>query len=797
MSKPATPLKRNPSDQSKGSPASSRPLSGDFGGQTPDDRKLSFADEFGAHPALQKQLSLLEAEASTSDPEQTFLILERLGKGAFGDVYKAQHIVSGSVVAVKKMKTVISNFKEVMGEVDMMRNLRSPYIVRYFGCYYKDQFLWIAMEFADAGSIADLIRQGPLNEEQISTICYQVLKGLEYLHSMKKLHRDIKAGNILLSSRGRIKLADFGISAQIDGTGQKSMVAHTLGSPYWLAPEVIENPDSAAAITAKSDIWSLGITAIEMAEQTPPNFKLNPIAAMFKMVNGPPPTFKEPEKWSQDFQGFINRCLEKNPDFRPSASDMLFHTFSLKARSTGVLQRLALDYQRLLEEHGSNAGIRGEDTVSANDTENFMRIMLPTGEQRTVIVTNENVTDDVLAKFVNPIKETIEGLNPAPVGLLMRTPKEARFLAHTELPLAVKFRVLENEKALKKKSQDVEMTINFVLKPRPTDPSLCRFVLGSLVGMNNIQPELLENTILEALMLPDFPFVSAVLGITSITSKQFMPVATAVSRVLESKKKFPQLIKVMSNFEVAAAPDMTTLFRSGSLVAKVSSIHSKFSCAGWLKDCLEDVVGRVYAVKDAVEIDSERVDKKIDIEANALVLANLTRRMLIALKDHVSRLPKSFRQSCAYAQQAIRSRMPQLSKHFAFQIFFFDQLLCPAIVFPSQYEIVSADTPLSPAAHRTLVLLSKVVRYLSLGKTFGEKEQYMTFMNPHLENLRALTDELLQLLVDLDANQGSETAESLGMVDLTSEYKFLYQYFCEHVNQFASELGLGKTFATH
>lgn len=177
------------------------------------------------------------------------------------------------------------------------------------------------MEYADAGSVQDILderedQEKVLNEEQIASIAQQVLKALQYLHSMKKIHRDIKAGNILLNSKGMAKLADFGISAQMVGDEKRTT---TIGSSYWMAPETLMG----GGYDSRADIWSLGITLLEMAEGIPPLIEEQPHKAVFRIVNDPPPRLSNPKAWSPEFNDFIANCLVKNPEKRPTSDIML------------------------------------------------------------------------------------------------------------------------------------------------------------------------------------------------------------------------------------------------------------------------------------------------------------------------------------------------------------------------------------------------------------------------------------------------------------------------------------------
>jgi serine/threonine kinase 3 len=267
----------------------------------------------------------LQREFSSRDPEKVFKVQEQLGEGASGAVFRAVHRETKKVVAIKKMQVGVNNVTATVKEIKIMKDLKSPYTLKYYGCYNKDDAIWIIMEYCDGGSLQDIIdarenEEVCLTEQQIAQIVVQVLQALEYLHSMKKIHRDIKAGNILLNSAGMAKLADFGISAQQVGDEKRTT---TIGSSYWMAPETLMG----GGYDSKADIWSLGITIMEMAEGIPPLIEEQPHKAAFRIVNDPPPKLSAPQMWSKNFVDFVSHCLTKNPEHRPSSSELRRHPF--------------------------------------------------------------------------------------------------------------------------------------------------------------------------------------------------------------------------------------------------------------------------------------------------------------------------------------------------------------------------------------------------------------------------------------------------------------------------------------
>jgi len=215
-------------------------------------------------------------------------------------------------------------------EIDILKEAgESPYVVNYFGCYLKDSTLLIVMEYCDGGSVTDIIRdcKKSLNEEQITSIIACTVQGLIFLHSRNILHRDLKAANVLLTSDGIAKLADFGVSAKLQHTLQKKKTV--VGSPYWIAPEIITK-SKADGYGMKADIWSLGITAYEMAEGEPPHFDVPSMRVIFIIPKKDPPTLPDRSKWTEDFHNFLATCLQKEASHRPTAKELLEHPFVKK-----------------------------------------------------------------------------------------------------------------------------------------------------------------------------------------------------------------------------------------------------------------------------------------------------------------------------------------------------------------------------------------------------------------------------------------------------------------------------------
>ncbi|POM62701.1 STE/STE20/MST protein Kinase [Phytophthora palmivora] len=285
-------------------------------------RRASYAVTSAELPVL-KTLGLAEV-----DPEEVFELQRKEGAGAFGRVFRACYKSDRTRLAALKVIPVAleagergEDIESVRREIQFLRECDHPNVVAFHGAYYKDGALWVAMEHCAGGSVGDVRRVRPLSEREISVIMRGALRGLAYLHSRRKIHRDVKGGNILLTDSGQVKIADFGVSAQLRDT--LSRRGSFVGTPYWMSPELIQDSD----YDFKADIWSLGITAIELADQKPPLFDEHPMRVLIQIPRNPPPQVAHPEKWSAAFLDFLRFCLRKDPAERPTAVECMKHEF--------------------------------------------------------------------------------------------------------------------------------------------------------------------------------------------------------------------------------------------------------------------------------------------------------------------------------------------------------------------------------------------------------------------------------------------------------------------------------------
>ena len=352
---------------------------------------------------------------SRVDPEELFTKLDRIGKGSFGEVYKGIDNHTKEVVAIKiiDLEEAEDEIEDIQQEITVLSQCDSPYITRYFGSYLKSTKLWIIMEYLGGGSALDLLKPGPLEETYIATILREILKGLDYLHSERKIHRDIKAANVLLSEQGDVKLADFGLAIEVQGDQQAWF--GFAGTPGYLSPEVLRKDPYGKPV----DMWACGVILYILLVGYPP-FWDEDQHRLYQQIKAGAYDFPSPE-WdtvTPEAKDLINKMLTINPAKRITASEALKHPWICQ-RSTVASMMHRQETVDCLKKFNARRKLKGAILTTMLATRNFSAakslLKKPDGVKESTESSNTTIEDeDVKARKQEIIKVTeqlIEAIN--------------------------------------------------------------------------------------------------------------------------------------------------------------------------------------------------------------------------------------------------------------------------------------------------------------------------------------------------------------------------------------------------
>ncbi|CAH8491728.1 unnamed protein product [Heterobilharzia americana] len=354
------------------------------------------------------KLDYLKQFVKPNDPKEEYKILAPIGSGTYGDVFKAVHREKRTLAAVKVMKIDLKDdIRSICQEIHTLRECRHPNIVQFYGSYLRNNKLWICMEYCGGQSMQDiyLYTRRPLEEDCIAFVSRETLQGLNFMHNRGRIHRDIKGANILLTDDGHVKVADFGVAAQLSTSIAKRTTL--IGTPYWMAPEVASIESRGSGYDGRCDIWGVGITAIEYAELQPPMFDLDPRKALqiLGSRNYKPPSLQDRHKWSPLFHSFVKCCLIKSERRRPDAATMLTHNFVSNPHLSTLLTQRLLCYRRQLDLSSKNAYSQNDTGISITP---YKKISSPVGN---FIPTNNHTPGNIVPIISNAHIPTIEEKN--------------------------------------------------------------------------------------------------------------------------------------------------------------------------------------------------------------------------------------------------------------------------------------------------------------------------------------------------------------------------------------------------
>jgi len=429
-----------------------------------------------AYNPISRNLTIDQVITSKDDPTKLFDLIEELAVGSYGHVYRAVYKPTGETCALKIIALEEDDtFEEMMIEIQVLeRCVGHNNIVKYVGSWKKGDELFIAMELCGGGSANDLyqILEAPLQEPQIAWITQESLKGLAFLHDRGIIHRDIKAANILLTETGDVKLTDFGVSAQMEHPKDKRRTF--IGTPYWIAPEVVNTV--IAPYDEKCDIWSLGITCIELAELQPPLHEIAPMTAVMQIPKNPPPQLKNPRQWSPEFNDFLKECFIKDPTYRKSATELLKHPFFKIAQGdSGQCLIPLIRRTRAAEEAYSHGGALPPDIPEPLPEES------PPGSP---------LVDDYGSSIITDNGDLLAQLPPMNVGLTPEAPSSPMSPSRSGIASTNVYSTMTEEE--KRKALHEEKERKNSLRERQKRPTLTRTLKRENLAMNQGKKKVLK-----------------------------------------------------------------------------------------------------------------------------------------------------------------------------------------------------------------------------------------------------------------------------------------------------------------
>ncbi|TMW63714.1 hypothetical protein Poli38472_002655 [Pythium oligandrum] len=782
-------------------------------------------------PALTPMIKSLGLEEE--DPEDVFEIQSKEGAGAFGRVFRACYRGEPTrLVALKVIPVALEagqrgeDIENVRREIQFLRECDHPNVVAFYGAYYKDSALWVAMEYCGGGSVGDVRRHRVLAEDEIAVILRGALHGLAYLHARKKIHRDIKGGNILLTSRGEVKIADFGVSAQLKDT--MSRRGTFVGTPYWMSPEMIQDSE----YDYKSDIWSLGITMIELADQTPPLFDEHPMRVLIQIPRNPSPLVKEPAKWSPLFTQFLRFCLKKDPMERPSATECLEHAFILGVAHVPFVFADRGKQQELVEATSEvrTETKRGEDHEEGGPLGDDVTLRVPPTRPRPVEAKTkalESVAENKL-KIADATQATTEDVDTLVDAIIAATSSGSSASSSSssdsdEEAEAVAEGFVFRQSMDEAKKEDAEADddgfelastvihkIHAAANTRTisSTPSLRVTIPSSSSTSSSLMPSSSPSPLSRARKLPDHRFPSSPREYSSSRSADPSAPSNPLADIISSHDRVNMLLSSLSKSSVSTLRAQTpvaqpSVFASSDLATALSSLSPSSSVSA----SASHFIGSPFRVAHQVRVQYNTVDARFEGAPTTATWAPIHKQFGIALTqmrlrsnstDHVPALLQMLRRellrrdglTCKYIYRVSADQSEvQYAKDAINRGAFDASSVTDPHIYASLVKHWLRDLPLPLLGNVTKQDLSSVLNWTQpLGETPVDTKTLINFAKPFgeihdnvqmlLEKLPVpersvllwLVDHMLEVMHQRDVN--GMTAQSQAVVMAPNVYRW-------------------------
>ncbi|XP_063934064.1 uncharacterized protein LOC135145865 [Zophobas morio] len=595
------------------------------------------------------------------------------------------------------------------------------------------------MEFADLGSLVHLIEHSPLDEAVLSSLVLQLLHGLDYIHSLGVTHRDLKASNILLTSLGVVKLADFGIACPENNKSE--LDKNITGSAYWMAPEVIENIDTTSYFPPTCDIWSLGITIIELFEQRPPLFELKPLNCLYRIAEETyHPFFKFPEKISEELKSFVSTCLSRNPDERPAASFLLKHNFLKKPEAYTQLRNYCSNISTTLIRTPSNPSAKllqqRKNTKAqqlTNKKDNVL-VVYPSGRTLYILIEPKWTTADLKKEA---LKDVLLHYENCVLYYRAKGRTTSWILQEDEV---ISHLLRENEKHFEEHMsirRKIEVAGVFQLFIKPCLPAInIMEELFSFLSKSESKPD--EETtdgLIQLFNKRPLRLAHHLLRLIDLDSSLDSALFACLVQLNSFNNSLEDLIIETAEFELATLIDCNAILRGKSVSGNLISEYIKWTCSDWMKLVLAEPLPLLFSIKHSIELTKPKTAKS-DLKKNVEIVGNLKDIIFKSFLSNLNCLPAEAKNLIVSLE--ILARNAGVPAYNVVKYILFDKLLIPALLSPENFGIVFE---IPPAGQQTLTFITSVVSAVVSGKPITG--HYLKLLNERIEFQNKEVDCLL------------------------------------------------------